>query len=139
MCESGYGLIYYCLIDTCRYVLFVCSLIQQRLNIGLCKNSTPRGYWVYTLVIKAYLIHFVGTHIEKGCHLVDKCPRSACAGTVHSLVRTALKENYLCILSAKLYYGRGVGLKLFYYFARSEHFLNKGDVTCFGKTQSRRA
>ena len=39
LCQSGYSLVNNSLKNTCGNILSPCSLIQERLNIGLCKNS----------------------------------------------------------------------------------------------------
>ena len=83
-------------------VLFLSALVEQRLDIGLGKDTAARCDGVDDRVVFGELVEAAGIRIQKACHLVDKRTRTACAGTVHALLDAAVKVDDLGIFSAKL-------------------------------------
>ena len=113
-------------------------LVQKRLDIRLGKHAASGGNGIEPLAAQAQLIQFIRRHIQQRCHLIDKGPRAAGAGTVHPFVNTAVKENDLCVLSPQFNDHRGIRLQLLDYLASSKHLLDEGHLCRLGQAQARR-
>ena len=125
-----------CLINTCSHVRLVCALVQQRLNVGLCKHTATGSDGVESIVLQACSIHFLYGHIQQNGHLVNECTGTACAGAVHAFIGAALEEQYLCIFATQLDDCTGVGLQHTNHFAGCVYFLHEGDVCGIRQTQA---
>ena len=125
--------------DTCRDVLFSRTLIQEGLDIGLCKNSATRRDGIYLLIALCKLVHLACFDLHKACHLVGKRTRTAGTGTVHSDFKIALEEKYLCILAAKLDNYVGIGKTIADSNLGSINLLHEGYSCTLGKSHTRRA
>ncbi len=68
--------------------------------------------------------------------MVDKRTCASGAGTVHTLVDTAVEKYNFCVLSAELYNGGGIGLQLFNNLARGINLLRKRQTRTLGKTET---
>ena len=136
--QSRHRLVDHRLIYAGGNVLFFRSLIQKRLNVGFCKHTATGGNGVYPRMLHAESVHFVHTQVQKRCHLVDKRTRAAGTGSVHPLVGSALKEDDLGILSAKLDHGGCVRLQLFHHLAGRKDLLYKRQSAGIGKPKPRR-
>ena len=87
----------------------------------------------------AYLVHFVGRHVETHRHLVDESARAARAGAVHTLVNAVFEKYNFRVLSPEFDNDGGVG----FFFADDRggrgDLLNERDLRGVGKSHSRRA
>ena len=63
--------------------------------------------------------------LEQGCHLVNKCTRTARASTVHALLNAVIKIDNLSVLTAQLNGAVGLRNQSFYRALRGDNFLNK--------------
>ena len=82
------------------------------------------------------LVHLVNGNAKEGSHLVDECTRSACAGTVHSLLGAACKEDDLCVLTAKLDNAVSVGIIMLYGDERTVYLLHERQRSGICKSQT---
>ena len=101
--KAGDRLVDDSLENGCCKVFPCCALVDQRLNIGLCKHTASGSDRIDRMMAPRINIEAGGIRTEKVCHLVDKGPGSACADTVHTLFYISLLEiNDLGILTAEL-------------------------------------
>ena len=139
LCKSRDSLVDHRLINACRNIGFVCALVKKRLNIRFCKNAAAGRNGIKAGIFQAYFVHFIGRHIQKHRHLVDKCARAARTGAVHALVHAVLEENNLCVFSSEFHNNGRIG----FFFAddsrRGVNFLNKRYFRGIGKPHTGRA
>ena len=102
LCETGDGLIDDRLEDRCREILARCTLVDQRLDIGLCEDTTARSDRVDHLITGGEIVETRGVGMKEGSHLVNEGARTAGTDTVHSLVDTTLEIYDFCVLTAEL-------------------------------------
>ena len=102
LCEAGDGLIDDRLEDGRREILTGGPLVDQRLNIGLCEDTTARGDRVDHLITGGEVVETGRVGMKEGGHLVNEGARTAGTDTVHSLVDTTLEINDFCVLAAEL-------------------------------------
>ena len=68
-----------------RNIFLASTLVEQRLNIGLCENAAARSDGVNALCMQAEFVEFGRCNIEQDGHLIDERTGAAGAGTVHTL------------------------------------------------------
>src|SRR5699024_10548146 len=96
-------LVYHCLEDRRRKVLLGGPLVDQRLDIRLCKHTAACRDGIERLVILRVLVEAGCIRLEQGRHLVDKRTGTSGTDSVHTLLYIpAFKINDLGILTAKL-------------------------------------
>ena len=79
------------------------SLVDERLDIGLCKYTTARCDRIDCLVILGVLVQTGRIRLDERCHLIDKGTGTAGTDSVHTLFYiAALEVDDLGILTAKL-------------------------------------
>ena len=78
------------------------TLVEQRLNVRLCKNAAARCNWVDLLDVFCQLIEAGCVGLEERRHLVDERTGTTCARTIHALLNTVVKVDDLCVLAAQL-------------------------------------
>ena len=136
--QTGNRLVYHRLINAGSNIFPFCSLIQQRLNVGLCENAAACSDGVGAVSLQCHLVEFIHSDVQQGCHLVDKSPRTASTRTVHTLFHAAGEEDNFCIFSAQFNDGICFGIAFFYGEKSSMHFLYKGDFCSSCKSQTGR-
>ncbi len=119
-------------------VLLARALVEQRLNIGLCKHAAARRDGVDLGPMLGQLVHLIGLDVQQRSHLVNKRAGAARAGAVHAHLDVARGEQDLCILSAQLDDHIGVGQLAADGHARCINLLRKGDGHAFCKPHARR-
>ena len=101
--KTGNRLVYNCLENRCRQVFLRCALVDQRLDIRLCKYTAAGSDRIKCFVIFCIFIQTGSICLKQGCHLVDKGTCTSGTDTVHSLFNVStLKIDDLGILTAKL-------------------------------------
>ena len=70
--ETGDRLVHNRLKDGGGKVFSGGSLVDQRLDIGLGKDTAARGDRINRLVILGVFVQSCGIGLDQGCHLVDK-------------------------------------------------------------------
>ena len=94
-------LVHNSLEDGCRQIFPGSALIDQRLDIGLRKDTASSGNWIDRLIIFRILIQTSGICLQKICHLVNKRSCAAGTDTVHALFKSVGEINDLGIFTAK--------------------------------------
>ena len=102
LCEAGDGLIDDRLEDGRREILTGRTLVDERLDIGLCEDTTARGNRVDHLITGSEVVETRRVGMKEGGHLVNEGARTAGTDTVHSLVDTTLEIYDFCVLAAEL-------------------------------------
>ena len=101
-CQSRNRLIDYCLENRRRKILLCCTIVDQRLNICLCKHTTSCSNRIKSLVILRIFVQSRCICLKQRCHLINEGASTTGADTIHSLFNiSALKINDLGILAAK--------------------------------------
>ena len=136
LAQSGHRLVDHRLEDAGGNVLLARTLVEQRLDVGLGKNSTARCDRVDALVAQAQPVQLLGCHIQQRCHLVDEGAGAAGTAAVHPLLQSAAEEDDLGILSAQLDDRIGVRFILHHRFVGSKYLLYKVDAGILGKSQT---
>ena len=139
LCQSRYCLINNRLINTRRNVFLARALIKQRLYIGLGKDAAARGNRIKSAGIKTQLIKLIYRDIEQSRHLVYKRAGTARAAAVHTLVKPAVKEYYLCVLTAQLYNAGRIRLLELYHLTGGENLLHERYMRRLRESETRRA
>ncbi len=139
--QAGNGLVDDGLEDGNREVFLRSPLIDQGLNIGLCKDAAAGGDGVDGLVIFGVLVHAGGIRLQEGGHLVDEGAGAAGADTVHPLLNIAVFEiDDLRVLAAQLYGDVCLGSKVVEGARYGDHLLHEGNpqTLCQGQTAGAR-
>ena len=100
------------------------------LNICLAEHAATRSHGINLRGTERKSVEFVIACVEQNCHLVNKCPRSACTISVHAQIgcTTAVKKHHFCIFAANVNHCFGFGMGTAHIISRSHHFLYKGNV-----------
>ena len=102
LCEAGDGLVDHGLEDRRREILAGGTLVDQRLDIRLCEDTTARGDRVDHLITGSEIVETCRVGMKEGGHLVDEGARTAGTDTVHSLIDPTLEIYDFCVLAAEL-------------------------------------
>ena len=78
------------------------ALVEQRLHVGLGKDTAAAGDRIDGGGVGRELVEAAGVGVEQGCHLVDERTRAAGAGAVHALLDAVIEVDDLGILAAQL-------------------------------------
>ena len=102
LCEAGDGLIDDRLEDGRREILTGCTLVDERLDIGLCEDTAARRDRVDHLITGGEIVETGRVGMKEGGHLVDEGARTAGTDAVHSLIDPTLEIYDFCVLAAEL-------------------------------------
>ena len=102
LCEAGDGLVDDRLEDRRREILARRTLVDQRLDIRLCKDTTARGDRVDHLITGSEIVETCRVGMKEGGHLVDEGARTAGTDAVHALVDSTLEIYDFCVLATEL-------------------------------------
>ena len=122
------SLVYNRLINRSRNIFLAGTLVNQRLNISFCKYTTAGRNRINLLSVFRKLVQTVGISFKQSRHLIDKSTRTACTGTVHSLLNAAFKICNLSVFTAKLNYNISLGNNFLNSRSSRNNFLNKRNV-----------
>ena len=97
------GLVDNCLENRSRQVFFGSTVVDQRLDICLCKHTTSCSNRIKSLVIIRIFVQSRCICLKEGCHLINERTCTAGTDTVHTLFDiAAFKIDDLGIFSAEL-------------------------------------
>ena len=88
--------------DGGSHVLGAGALVEQRLNVGLGKDTAAAGDGIDGGGVGRELVEAAGVGVEQGGHLVDEGARTAGAGAVHALLDAVIEVDDLGVLAAQL-------------------------------------
>ena len=101
--KTGDGLVYHCLKNRYRQIFLGRALIDQRLNVRLCKDSAACGDRVDRLIVFGVFVQSGRVRLQKRGHLINERAGSSGADAVHSLLDISiLKVDDLRVLAAEL-------------------------------------
>ena len=135
--QSRHRLVHHGLKDRSGNIRFCRALIEQRLNVRLCKYSAPRSDRICLFGTQSQFVHFGNGNIEKRRHLIDKGARPARTAPVHALFGSARQENNFRVLAAQLYRRVRVGIIMSNRDKSSLYLLHEGNAALFRQTQPR--
>ena len=93
LCKATQSLVDNCLENGSGNVFLASTLVEQRLNIGLCENAAARSNGVNALCMQAEFVEFGRCDIEQYSHLIDERTGTTSAGTVHALFQLTGQEK----------------------------------------------
>ena len=102
LCEAGDGLVDDRLEDRRREILARRTLVDQRLDIRLCEDTTACGDRVDHLITGGEIVETGRVGMKEGGHLVNEGARTAGTDAVHALVDPTLEIYDFCVLAAEL-------------------------------------
>ncbi len=137
--KPRYRLIDYGLKNRRRDIRFFRAVVDERLDVGLGKNTAPRRDGVDHGRVLGELVESRRVGIEQYRHLVDERARTARASPVHALVDAVVQICYLGVLAAELYSHVGLGDNSFYRFHARDDFLYERYAEPFGYRNPARA
>ena len=97
------GLVNYCLENRSRQVFLGGALVDQGLDIRLCKYTAASGDGVHGFVIFCIFVKTGCIGLQEGCHLVNKRTCTSGTDTIHTLLYiSTFKIDNLGIFTAQL-------------------------------------
>ena len=136
-CQSGDGLVHHSLKNGGGEVLTGRAVVDERLDIGLCKHTAAGGDGIKRFVVLRIFVQAHRIRLDQRCHLVDKGTRTAGADAVHTLFHIAIfKIDDLGVFAAQLDGYIGLGGKGFQRSGDRQHFLYKDDLQMFCKSET---
>ena len=99
--KTADGLIHHSLEDGGRKILLGGSLVDQWLNVSLCKYTAACGNRIDGVITLGILIEAGSVCLQKARHLIDERAGSAGADAVHPLLDAVGKVDDLGVLAAK--------------------------------------
>ena len=97
------GLVDNCLENGSGKILFCCTVVDERLDIGFCEYTAACCDRINRLVMLRVFVESGCIGLQKRSHLVDERTGAAGADTVHTLLHiAAFKIDDLGILTAEL-------------------------------------
>ena len=117
-------------------ILLRSTLIDQRLDISLCKYTASGCDRVDGFVVLGIFIKTGCIRLEQCRHLVDEGTGTAGTDSVHSLVNTTSKIYNLGILATELDRYIGAWSIVFQGCCNCDNLLNKGNIHMLGKSES---
>ncbi len=111
-----------------RNILPSGSLVNQRLHIGLRKDTAPGRNRVNGGGTLCKLIQPGSIGLKQSSHLINEGTRTTCTGTIHPLLHTAAEIRNLRILAAKLNHHIGLGNQLANRRSGRHNLLNKRNI-----------
>ena len=121
------------------HVLGAGALVEQRLDVGLGKDTAAASDGIDGGGVGREFVKAAGVSVQQGCHLVDERARTTGAGAVHALLDAVVEVDDLGVLAAQLdgdIGGRDKGLDGA--FAGND-LLDKFQVEPLGQQQAARA
>ena len=121
----------------CSKVFSGSTIVDQRLDICLCKYTTACSNRIKSLIIFSIFIQTGCIGLEERCHLVDKGTCTTGTDTIHTLLDiSAFKIDDLGILAAKLDRNISLWSVILQSCRYSNDLLHKRYAKMFGKCQS---
>ena len=121
------------------HVLGAGALVEQRLDVGLGKDTAAASDGIDGGGVGREFVKAAGVSVQQGCHLVDERARAAGAGAVHALLDAVVEVDDLGVLAAQLdgdVGGRDEGLDG---TLAGDDLLDKLQVEPLGQQQAARA
>ena len=120
--------------------IFSCgAFINQRLNIGFCKNTAPGRDGIQRLIMLCKFIQSRRVALQKRCHLVDEGTGASRADAVHALFDIAVfKIDNLGVLAAQLDGHIRLRRKALQSGRDCDHLLDEGDFQIVCKCETAR-
>ena len=84
------------------HVLGAGALVEQRLDVGLGKDTAAASDGIDGGGVGREFVKAAGVSVQQGCHLVDERARAAGAGAVHALLDAVVEVDDLGVLAAQL-------------------------------------
>ncbi len=137
--QAGNRLVDNSLIDGSSDIACFGTLIDQRLYIGLGKDTAAAGNGIGALCLAGCFIHLGRIHLQQGRHLVNESTRAAGTGSVHPHFCAVGQKQNLGIFTTELNDAVSAGVEPVGCHALCEHFLYKGYLARIGQAHARRA
>ena len=135
-CQTGNGLIHHRLKDTDRQILSCYTIVNERLDIRLCKYAAASCDRILCMCILCQQIQSGCIRLDQGCHLIDKRTGTTGTDTIHTLFHTAGQIHQLCIFSAQLNDHIRLRVQLSYRTYHRNNFLHKRDLQTLCQLQA---
>ena len=117
-------------------VLLCGALVDQGLDICLCKHAAAGGNGIKSFIIFRVFIQAGGIRLKKGSHLVDKGTRTSGTDTVHTLFDiSAFKIDDLGVLTAQLDGYVRLGSAVLQGCGYGDYLLDKGNSRCLARVR----
>ena len=131
------GLVHHRLQHGKRNIRLFRTIIHERLDIRLGKHAAAGCDGINLLSLFRQCIQPRRIRREQRCHMIDEGARSACADTVHALLRRIPEIRDLCILAAQFHHGIRPRNHLLHRRRACNDLLHKGqpDTLCNAHTR----
>ncbi len=127
-CQTGNCLADNSLENRSRNIFTAGTFVNQRLNISFGKNTAASRNRVNSRSPPGQFIQTGSIRFQQSRHLVNKSTSTTGAGTIHSLLNTALEVSNLCIFTPQFNYNISLRNGFFYSSCSRNHFLYKRNI-----------
>ena len=127
---------YHCLENGSRNIFSTSPLVDERLNVCLCKNTAASSNWIDCSGTACKLVESGGIRFKKSSHLVNEGSRTAGTGSIHSLLHASLEICNLGIFTTKLNDNVCLWNDFAYSCSCRNNFLDKRYVKPLGNRES---